>query len=79
MNISPLRAIRKKCVECSCGSRDEVANCPLTSCPLWNFRRGDLSDVPKEKTTPNNSSEEIKITTDKPTIPNKVESIRKIW
>jgi len=79
MKLTPLQAIRRKCLDCSCKSKDEVANCPLTSCPLWNFRLGDLIDLPEKKPKPTTTQEEIKITTDKPTFQNKVESIRKIW
>lgn len=24
--------------ECTCGSKDEVTNCPSVNCPLWNHR-----------------------------------------
>jgi hypothetical protein len=36
----PLQAIRETCVECSGGSRAEVARCTARSCPLWPFRFG---------------------------------------
>ena len=38
--ISPLKAIRLKCLECSCGSRNEVKLCPVTKCALYPFREG---------------------------------------
>lgn len=34
------RAIRVKCIECQNGQRNEVANCEITDCPLWPYRRG---------------------------------------
>ena len=37
---SPLKAIRKKCLECSAGSPVEVANCPIESCALYKYRFG---------------------------------------
>lgn len=37
---SPLKAIRKKCLDCCCGQRLEVDLCPSTDCTLWPFRRG---------------------------------------
>lgn len=40
MNLTVLKAIRLKCLECSCGSRLEVSNCLFTSCPLWPYRMG---------------------------------------
>lgn len=38
--ISPLRAIRAKCLDCSCGSANEVRLCPIMDCPLYPFRSG---------------------------------------
>lgn len=38
---SPLKRIRKYCVEvCCCGSQHEVKLCPITECPLYDFRFG---------------------------------------
>ena len=31
-------AIREKCLECSCGSRNQVDRCRLTGCPLFPYR-----------------------------------------
>lgn len=38
--ISALKAIRLKCLDCSCGSAHEVKLCPCTKCPLYPFREG---------------------------------------
>lgn len=38
--ISPLKAIRLKCLDCSCGSSNEVKLCPVVKCPLYPFRFG---------------------------------------
>ena len=35
-----LKVIREKCVDCSGGSRAEVARCPVTRCALWPYRSG---------------------------------------
>ena len=37
--VSPLRAIREKCLDC-CGSSFEVKSCTVTSCALYPFRLG---------------------------------------
>ena len=37
---TPLKAIRAKCIECSCGQKNEVKLCPVTGCPLYPFRIG---------------------------------------
>ena len=38
--MTPLKAIRAKCLDCSCGSVDEVRKCPITECPLYEYRSG---------------------------------------
>ena len=35
-----LRAIRKKCIECSGMSYTEVRECPIIDCPLYEYRMG---------------------------------------
>jgi hypothetical protein len=35
-----LKAIRGKCLECSCFQPNEVRECPVTQCELWPFRLG---------------------------------------
>ena len=37
---SPLRAIRDKCLDCSCYQVSEVRLCEAVKCPLWPFRAG---------------------------------------
>ncbi len=34
-----LRAIRRKCLECCCGSKKMVAACNIYECPLYTYRR----------------------------------------
>lgn len=38
--LTPMKAIRKKCVECSGGSYREVALCTVKKCPLYAYRFG---------------------------------------
>lgn len=45
MRKSPSVAIRKKCLECSCNSKDDVLNCPVRDCPLWEYRLGNAQDA----------------------------------
>ncbi len=42
---TPLRAIREKCLDCVCGSSQEVSLCPSGDCPLWAFRFGRNPNV----------------------------------
>lgn len=37
---SPLKAIRAKCLDCSCNQINEVKLCPVTNCALYPFRFG---------------------------------------
>jgi hypothetical protein len=53
--MSPLKAIRRKCIECSGENPKEVAECCSTTCLLWPFRFGKnpwkkpLSDARREE------------------------------
>jgi hypothetical protein len=38
--LTPLRAIRTKCLDCSGGSVAEIRLCVMERCPLYPFRRG---------------------------------------
>lgn len=40
VNVSPIKAIKAKCLDCCCGQKEEVKLCPATTCPLWGFRLG---------------------------------------
>ena len=37
---TPLKAIRLKCLDCMCGSSNEVKLCPIPTCPLFEYRFG---------------------------------------
>lgn len=38
--MTPVRAIRAKCLDCCCGQMQEVRLCPCSDCPLYPFRMG---------------------------------------
>lgn len=38
--MSPLKALRLLCIDCSGGSTAEVRGCEFTQCPSWPFRMG---------------------------------------
>jgi len=40
MRLTPLKAIRKKCLDCSCWQPKEVKLCPHTECSLFQYRFG---------------------------------------
>lgn len=49
-HITPVQAIRAKCLDCCAGSFKEVRLCPLTWCPIHPFRLGKNPNY-KLKTT----------------------------
>lgn len=54
--LTPMRAIRQKCLECSAGSTKEIRECPVLKCGLYAYRSGHR---PKdEEFTVDGSSEE---------------------
>ena len=55
VNRSPLKAIRRHCIECCGGLAQEVRLCPLKSCPLYGFRFGHR--LPRD-TTPGDDQPE---------------------
>lgn len=38
--ITPMKAIRAKCLDCCAGQYSEVKMCTCTTCPLYDFRLG---------------------------------------
>lgn len=55
--MTPLKAIRAKCLDCCCGQVNEVNLCPSTDCPLFEYRLGknpaikprELSDEERQR------------------------------
>ena len=53
VKLTPMKAIREKCMECSNWQFKEVRLCPAVDCALWPFRfgrspqQGDLDDPQK--------------------------------
>lgn len=51
--VSPMKAIRLKCLDCCCGQFNEVSGCTATGCPSYRFRSGknpNCSGTRKKKT-----------------------------
>lgn len=38
--LTPIKAIRAKCLDCCCDSNNEVKYCTVTHCALWPYRLG---------------------------------------
>lgn len=43
--LTPVKAIRAKCLDCCCGQAKEVRLCPLKKCPLFPYRFGKRPTV----------------------------------
>ncbi len=43
--LTPIKAIRKYCLECSAESVKEVRECNIVRCPLWPYRMGKRPKV----------------------------------
>jgi len=37
---TPIKAIREKCLDCSCGQYKEIRLCPVINCALYPYRMG---------------------------------------
>ena len=46
--MTPIKAIRAKCLDCCCGQLAEVRLCPCDNCPLWPYRMGKRPKIPPE-------------------------------
>lgn len=49
--ISALKAIRLKCLDCCCGSSNEVKLCTVAGCALYPFREGHNPYIAKREYT----------------------------
>lgn len=43
--MTPMKAIRAKCLDCCCGQYKEVELCPCSDCPLYPFRFGKNPNI----------------------------------
>ena len=59
MHLTPIKAIRAKCLDCCCGHPSEVRICTAVKCPLYPYRMGkrpkEDKDTPEEVTTQESS------------------------
>lgn len=49
VNLNRRRAIREKCLNCSCWSTAGVERCTFPTCPLYPFRKGTGKQNPEER------------------------------
>ena len=48
-SVGRKKAIRLKCLECTCQSEVEVRYCPCKDCPLWPWRMGYETNADGER------------------------------
>lgn len=56
--LTPIRAIRAKCLDCSNGQFKEVRLCPIKNCPLYEYRNGHRP-IDKENIMENGTDEKV--------------------
>ena len=56
--LTPIKAIRAKCLDCCCDSRADVKLCVIEKCPLYPYRMGHR---PKRYVNPTEDTESIKV------------------
>lgn len=49
--LTPIKAIRAKCLDCCCWQVSEVRNCHITSCALHPYRMGHRPKLADDLTT----------------------------
>lgn len=49
-HLTPIKAIRAKCLDCCCGSSNEVKLCTAEKCALWPYRFGKNPNLQRECT-----------------------------
>lgn len=43
--LTPVKAIRAKCMDCTCNQYIEIKLCPVKDCPLYPYRMGHRPKV----------------------------------
>ena len=65
--LTPIKAIRAKCLDCCCDSKNEVRLCSIKNCPLHPYRMGHRPKGYNDTT----EDTETEKTADSPTIKQK--------
>lgn len=62
--VTPMKAIRLKCLQCTCGQFQEVRECTIKDCALYPYRMGRR---PKKEECTVKANDEIEIKEENPT------------
>ena len=49
--MTPMQAIKAKCLDCCCGQAYEVRACTVVKCPLYPFHLGKNPNIKKREYT----------------------------
>lgn len=49
--MTPIKAIRAKCLDCMCGNVNEVKLCPSSDCSLFPYRFGTNHNIKRKEYT----------------------------
>ena len=64
--MTPIKAIRAKCLDCCCGSQTEVKLCTCPDCGLYPFRMGHNPNIKREYTEEQRRAAAERLTKNKP-------------
>ncbi|WP_084201460.1 hypothetical protein [Geobacter pickeringii] len=56
--LTPIKAIRAKCLDCSNNQYGEVRVCPINKCPLWPYRMGRRPKADGDDVVPSDAHDE---------------------
>lgn len=48
--LTPIKAIRAKCIDCCCGDKKEVRECSIENCSLHPYRMGKRPKMDEQVT-----------------------------
>ena len=48
--LTPIKAIRAKCLDCCGGDKQEVRMCPVSDCPIFPYRMGHRPQMDTDTT-----------------------------
>ena len=57
--LTPIKAIRARCIDCCGGQRLEVKLCPAKDCPLWIYRMGHRPRKDQDTAAENDTEKEL--------------------
>ena len=63
-NLTPMKSIRLKCLDCTCNQPREIRLCPIENCPLYPYRMGKRPRESNYITNPINNEKTARTATE---------------